>query len=302
MDISWTIGIILLSLFYFIGSPILVLGLMVNGFMKSFTKYHIGGLFSLFILMIFGFLEMFLISLGVGMFLLLKNSEYLAKSYYTIRQTMQNLIKLIDINKKLTNSDIETSADLKNMEYVLNSLETNIRKVNSKYDSFRNYHVVRINNSILISDLCIVVKKIDIVLNVSFNAIKNNCKLITDELCKIYFVKKYINKIGTYYNSGNTLYFAYVTESDEIEKNINVETEKNINNGTQKFGNNIDSLEKINDLFGAMMGPIMQNKNFMNQIIDGQDDMSAMFDFISKMTEGKNDPHVSLKKKTKYKK
>ena len=322
MNISLTVCGILLSLYYFIGSPILVLGVLIDGFLKSYTKYHIGGLFSLFILMTFGFVDILLMTIGVGMFLLLKNTEYLQKCYNTMRQTMQNLIKLIDINKKnlynnrksyYDKNELEMTINAENIEFInnkLNSLENIVYKVNHKYNLFKNDRIFnfieKINRSILMHDLYVVVKYTDSGLTASFKIIKNNFNLIINELCEIYFIKKYLTKINAYFNSGNALYSAYVTEPEKtVDKEKSYETKNNI----QKFGNNIEDLEQINELFdvmGSMMGPMLQNPNFgqmMNQNFNstnGQEDLTAMLNFINNMTDGKNDPHVSLKRKNKH--
>ena len=284
-----------ITLFYLFGFSVLPIGTLLHGLLKTFTKYHIASLFSSFIYMIFGFLYTFIIGFSIATFLLLKNYDYLLRCYKAFKQTMQNSINMSKYDKQTDKQDLET------IEYVNNkfdTIESKLASVINKYNIFKTNYVLLpmddFKKSTLANDLVTLGKYME--LFIGSLKLKDNCALVYDLILSIDFIKKSIDKIKSYFNSWNTIYNSY---GDDATINQPIDT---TNNGLQE-------LEKMNELITSlepmmnMMGPVMQNPNFGNIMqTPTKEDMTAMFDFINKMTENRSEPHISLKRKSKHKK
>jgi len=290
-------------LFYLFGFPVLPIGILLHGLLKTFTKYHIASLFSSFIYMIFGFLYTFIIGFSIVTFLLIKNYDYLLRCYKVFKQTMQNSINISKYNDGQSKYDKQ---DLETIEYVndkFDTMENKLAIVTNKYNILKTkYILLPINDfkkSTLANDLVTLGEYTE--LFIWSLKLKDNYTLIYDLILSINFIKKLIDKIKLYFGSWSTIYNSY---GDDVLIDQPIDA---TNNGLQE-------LEKMNELITSlepmmnMMGPVMQNPNFENMMQNQtlmqptEEDMTAMFDFINKMTKNRSEPHISLKRKSKNKK
>ena len=77
---------------YLFELPILFLVTLLDGFYRSFTKYHIGTIFLLTICMTLGLFKVFIINSIIMTFILIKNFTLLQNYYGLFKNSLDNFV------------------------------------------------------------------------------------------------------------------------------------------------------------------------------------------------------------------
>ena len=245
-DITWTSGIILLFLFYYIKIPLILMLLTFDGFIGTFTKYHIGLILSMLVLFCFGWASFFFVKICVLVFLLIKNIDHLIKKYTSLKKCLNAMIKLT----KLTNIQ---SDELDMMEYTNNKIvfiDEKYNYVNNKYTTLKNNALTKfdnITNSELCKDFLYCCSVSDMFIENSYYFIKNNFIIVGEILYHVPICKKYTDKYISYYGIGSDMYSKSngdnILESTDLKSSL-IEDDQ--------IGNmNID-MSQLGDIAGMM--------------------------------------------------
>jgi len=244
-SINWTIGLILTSLFFYVGMPFVLLLILFDGFLGSFTKYHMGLLLAGIVYATCGVFNFILVKFCLLSFLLIKNFNQLFKKYVSGKKCLNAMLKLT----RLTGIK---SDELDVMEYVDSTttyIDNKINCVNDKYSEIKNI-VIQKNNEICKTELYKTIEchisECDHVIDLIICCIKNNAILFGELIYSIPFFKSYIDKGNKYLKIGNDLYSKY--DKDDIFESPNLMTELKADN---PINMNID-MEKLGDLAGLM--------------------------------------------------
>jgi hypothetical protein len=204
-SISWTLGIMSLSLFYYFNTPLILFMLFIDGFYETFTKYHIGGILSGSMLYFVGWFYFILIKLSILTFLLIKNYDGISKKYISTKKCLNAMIKL-------TNLTGMKSDDIVMMEYVNNKaiyIDNICQSVQQKYNVTKTYilnKTTEIVETELYQDVKYVTQVSDYVIENVYDFVKTNASLVGEFIYYIPMYKTYSDKCNSYYTIGSNLY------------------------------------------------------------------------------------------------
>lgn len=226
MNINWVLSSMLLFFYLLIGNISIMLTILMNGFMTSFTRYHILGILLYFTYIFFSFIELVWIKLLFVSIMIIKNYDFVRNGYKLLKRMLKNLIQmskmentLNDMNKFMINesgesteitklNDISTYICIKDK---LDWVEMKFNNMNNKYISFKtktnNYFNI-INESVLVSDIKLLSKNINKYANYCFDYVLDNIAFVIELSSNLPFVGKIILHCKSYYNSGNKIYDA----------------------------------------------------------------------------------------------
>jgi hypothetical protein len=263
MNINWILSLFLLPLYYIFGFVITALITLLDGFVGTFTKYHCV-LFMIFTTI--SFFDMMSICWWIGVIAVLYfvgNYDRVVGQYVTLKRTIENTLKMIELEKKLQFKSIKLTQNdilmIENTNKMFNYVDNVINYIQSSYDSNRSkltyfaysYVITKCDDSVKPSDknnfLCDNVNKIinDTVIK-SFPAIYDNVILLYELLLDIQPIGKYIIKIREYYDC--CLLLGKEDNNTTISKNndsLNMEQLNDMNNLIEGLFMSMPSNDKV---------------------------------------------------------
>jgi len=306
MKISVTGGILLFLLSYCIGIPgLLLLGGLGNGLVTSFNKYNSGIILFALTNIIFGLLGNLWINLCIMAFLFVKYNDNISKWYQLIRNNMNNIIKLSELNSKMEtrglsntdNTDIEfIKYSNSKVEYVENKLSVLHNKYNEiKQNTINKYTVL--TESYLFNNVLFAINKFDDFVVIFMTLMWRNLMLLLDVVMRIPIINNYFNKLKSYHNSANMLLTPCCENMNNISESENQNDEynndtislpnsttsdilfdptqfeqilpENMNDANvEKLFSSLENMNKIMHLMESSMGPFLDNdqKNEMENM------------------------------------
>lgn len=269
-SISWTIGLMLTYLFYCIGTPFVLLLILLDGFIGTFSKYHMGLLLSGLVLCLCGWFDFALVKFCLLSFLLIKNFDQLSKKYTSGKKCLHAMLKLT----RLTGMK---SDELDMMEYVDSTtsyVDKKIAYVDNSYNNAKNIATTKINEVIeteLYKDVKYAISVSDYVIGNVFDFVKTNTMLAGELVYSIPYLKGYLDKGNKYLTVGNDLYSKYDKEdpfdSPNLANDMKVETPLNMNIDMDKLGDLAGMMTNFLDSIGGMnFGAQENHKQFDRQI------------------------------------
>lgn len=269
-SISWTIGLALTYLFYCIGTPFVLLVILLDGFIGTFSKYHVGLCLSGLILCLCGWFDFVLVKFCLLSFLLTKNFGQLSKKYTSGKKCLHAMLKLT----RLTGIK---SDELDMMEYVDSTttyIDKKIEHVDNSYNTVKSMAIAKTNKVVeteLYKDITYAVSISDYVIGNVFDFVKVNTMLAGEFVYAIPYLRGYLDKGNKYLTVGNDLYSKYDKEdpfdSPNLANDMKVEAPLNMNIDMDKLGDLAGLMTNFLDSIGGMnIGTQENHKQFDKQI------------------------------------
>lgn len=250
--IGWTVGIILLQLFYYFGAKFGLILVLFDGFFKSFSKYHGALALICIIWSMFGIYELLFVKLCIGFCLFIMNYDQILKKYVGGKKCMGAMLKLAQLTQ-IESEEIEVMEFVNN---IMNNVDDCVNYVGDKYNDTKNMIVNKVGkhmSSELSNDVKGVIKNFDCKIQSVVDFIQTNAMLIGEFLCSI----SYLEKGKKYLIVGNSLYLKY-NNSENYLDSPNLADEMNV--GTKLTNIDID-MEKLGGLADLMTDFLSNLKN-----------------------------------------
>ena len=233
MNISWGLGLLLFFVYLIFGKISLILGLLLNGFITTFTRYHILGIMLSLTIMAFGFFELLWIKLMFLGITIIKNYDVLISGYGLAKRMLKNVVQMTNVEKSLSDleqflanelpmenrpvivtkkDDLQIFVSIKNK---IDWIESKYNCMQNTYDEFKtkiNKYCFPFRQSILCTDLATLYNNFNEYTNIVFASGLVNGKYVGELLMQVQFV----NYIKSYYDSGNKLYNMCITPEDDL--------------------------------------------------------------------------------------
>lgn len=212
MSINWGLGLTLLSVYLLLGKSSIILALLLNGFVTSFTRYHILGILAGLTFMLFSLSELLWIKMLFLSIAFIKNYDMLM-SWYKLGKKMLNTtdqIQQLDVN----NDDIEMMISIKNK---ISWAELKYEIMQNKYDTLKTNtfeYFKLVKQSSLWYDVLKLYNNFNICGNIVFKSILSNGKYFSELITELPIFNLIFRCIQSYYKSGNKIY-EICTTSDE---------------------------------------------------------------------------------------
>lgn len=256
--------IVLLGIIYHLAGPLPILMLLTgNGFINTFTKYHVIGFLLLNVFVVSGYAGICIAFLSISTYLSAKNYEELVKVYNNIKRMfgcMMNLYKNTDNDEEKKYFDF-TESLLNKITYV----ENKIVHIRTKYDSFKKNRLIQLDmleKSYIVTNMIHVINYVINVVSSLINVMMSNVLLLLSILYNIKPIKSLVDRVNTYRLSWMKLYDQHVTthempdlkQHDYIKYNTDQEDKNpDIN----------DIMNMVNNMSNIMI-PLMENESKMN--------------------------------------
>lgn len=253
-SISWTIGLTLSCLLFYMKTPFFLLLILIDGFLNNFTKYHVGFFLSGLLLFIFGLVNFMFVKFCILSFLFIKNFSYISKKYVSGKKCLHAMLKLT----KMTGMK---SDELDIMEYIDNKttyVDNKVKYLNELYTETKNNIISKINEvseSELLKDVKYGISITDHAIEEIVYFGKQNLLLVGEIFYSIPYLKSYLDKGNKYISIGNDMFIKYENDNLFGEQIVTSKDHATINNQTEDIPTemNID-MEKLGDLAGLMTG------------------------------------------------
>lgn len=252
---GWTIGLILTYMFYTFGTPFFLLLTLIDGFMSTFSKYHVGLFFSGLLMCLCGFVDFLLVKFSILLFLLIKNFDWLSKKYISGKKCLHAMLKLTRL------TGIKTD-ELDMMEYLDKKstyVDETIVTIEKKYDQIKNQvieKIVETTETELYKDTVYLISISDYAISEIVDFTKVNFQLAGEFLHSVPYVKTYLEKGNKYLTVGTDLYSKYdkgdEMASTNLAESMNVGTPLNMNIDMDKLGDLAGLMTNFLDQFGDM--------------------------------------------------
>lgn len=279
-SISWTICMLLTYLFYYIGTPFLLLLVFLDAFVGEFTKYHMGFILSGLILNLCGLFNFILVKFCLLSFLLIKNYDQLVKKYISGKKCLHAMLKLT----RLTNMQSEKIDMMEYIDSTSTYVDNKIQYLNKSYLTAKTKIVETTNEIVeteMICDLKYAIKLSDNLIENLYNFAKVNTLLVGEFVYSIPYLKSYFDKGNKYLSVGTDLYSKYDKEdpfeSPNLLEDMKIETPLNMQIDMDKLGDLAGMMTNFLDQMGGMN--LDQNMFGNNNNIHNMIDSDITFNF-----------------------